>query len=210
MIERYLLKEMKDIFNDEHKFENFLKIEEAVIEAYVHLNIIPLEDYKNVVSKAHINLKRIQELEEITKHDVIAFTRSISEQLGEEKKWVHYSLTSIDVVDSAQSLTLHEANEYLVKDLEDFLETIKEKAMLYKNQPIIGRTHGIHAEVTSFGLKWALWYDELQRDYRRFLEERKNIEVIKLSGAVGNYANIPIEVEEFVATKLPPINSKNL
>lgn len=201
MIERYLLKEMKDIFNDEHKFENFLKIEEAVIEAYVHLNIIPLEDYKNVVSKAHINLKRIQELEEITKHDVIAFTRSISEQLGEEKKWVHYSLTSTDVVDSAQSLTLHEANEYLVKDLEDFLETLKEKAMLYKNQPIIGRTHGIHAEVTSFGLKWALWYDEIKRDYKRFLEERKNIEVIKLSGAVGNYANIPIEVEEFVATK---------
>ena len=110
MIDRYSSKLMKEIFSDEHKFNNFLKIEEAVVEAYVHLNVVPEEDYKKIVEKAYINLPRIQELEEITKHDVIAFTRSISEELGDEKKWIHYSLTSTDVVDSAQSLTLHEAN----------------------------------------------------------------------------------------------------
>lgn len=201
MIDRYCLKEMKDIFNEEHKFNNFLLIEKAVVEAYVNLNVIPASDFKKIEQNSHVDIKRILELEEITKHDVIAFTRSISEQLGDEKKWVHYSLTSSDVVDSAQSLTLHEANEYLIQDLNVLLNTLKKKALLYKNTPIMGRTHGIHAEVTSFGLKWALWYDELKRDLNRFIEERKNVEVIKLSGAVGNYANIPMEVEEFVAKK---------
>ena len=201
MIDRYSSKLMKEIFSDEHKFNNFLKIEEAVVEAYVHLNVVPEEDYKKIVEKAYINLPRIQELEEITKHDVIAFTRSISEELGDEKKWIHYSLTSTDVVDSAQSLTLHEANKYIEDDLNDLLDTLKEKALQYKNQPIIGRTHGIHAEITSFGLKYALWYDELNRAIKRFEEERRNVEVIKLSGAVGNYANIPMAVEEFVAKK---------
>ena len=201
MIDRYLTKEMKEIFSDFNKFNNFLKIEEAVVEAYVSLNVIPLKDFDLIVSKAKVNLDRINELEEITKHDVIAFTRSISEQLGDEKKWIHYSLTSTDVVDSAQSLILHEANNFLNDDILRLLETLKEKAIKYKNQPIIGRTHGMHAEVTSFGLKWALWYDELLRNYNRFKQERKNVEVIKLSGAVGNYANIPMEVEEFVAKK---------
>lgn len=201
MIDRYSSKEMKGIFSDLNKFNNFLRIEEAVMEAYVKLNVIPEEDYKLIVSKAHINLDRINELEEITKHDVIAFTRSLSEQLGEEKKWIHYSLTSTDVVDSAQSLILNSANDFINDDILRLLETLKEKAIKYKNQPIIGRTHGMHAEVTSFGLKWALWYDELLRNYNRFIEERKNVEVIKLSGAVGNYANIPMEVEEYVAKK---------
>ncbi len=201
MIDRYSSKEMKEIFSDENKFTNFLKIEEAVIEAYVHRHVIPQEDYEKIVKNAHINLQRINELEAITKHDVIAFTRSLSEQLQEEKKWIHYSLTSTDVVDSAQSLTLHQANEFIQKDIEELLETCKKQALKYKMQPIMGRTHGMHAEVTSFGLKWALWYDELHRDYVRFINERKNIEVIKLSGAVGNYANIPMEVEEYVASK---------
>lgn len=201
MIERYLLKEMKDIFSLKHKYENFLKIEKAVVEAYVNLDVIPNKDYQKIEEKAYINIDRILELEEITKHDVIAFTRSISEQLGDEKKWVHYSLTSTDVVDSAQSLILHEANKYIKEDIEEMLKTLKEKAYLYKMQPIMGRTHGIHAEVTSFGLKWALWYDELNRCYDRFIKEKENVEVIKLSGAVGNYANIPMEVEDFVAKK---------
>ena len=201
MIDRYCSKEMKYLFSDENKYNNFLKIEEAVLEAYVNLNVIPQEDYLKIVSKAHIDLKQIYEIENITKHDVIAFTRSISTQLQEEKKWFHYSLTSTDVVDSAQSLILNEANQYLKEDIEKLLKTCKEKALKYQNTPIMGRTHGIHAEVTSFGLKWALWYDELNRAYQRFLNERSNIEIIKLSGAVGNYANIPMEVEEFVANK---------
>ena len=201
MIDRYLTKEMKEIFSLENKYQNFLNIEKAVIEAYVSLNKIPESDFKAIDKKAYINLDRINELEEITKHDVIAFTRSISEQLGPEKKWFHYSLTSTDVVDSAQSLVLHEANNYLNQDITKLLNVLKDKALKYQKTPIIGRTHGMHAEVTSFGLKWLLYYDELNRCYHRFLDERKNVEVIKLSGAVGNYANIPMEVEEYVAKK---------
>lgn len=201
MIDRYCSPVMKKIFSDEHKFYHFLKIEEAVIEAYVRLGVIPEADYQKIVEKAYVDVQRIAELEEQTKHDVIAFTRSISEQLGEEKKWVHYSLTSTDVVDSAQSLTLHEANEILLTEIHRFLDLLKKKALQYKNVPIMGRTHGMHAEITSFGLKYVLWYDELLRDLKRFEEERKNVEVIKLSGAVGNYANIPLQIEEMVAAK---------
>lgn len=201
MIKRYSSKQFENIFSDQNRFNNYLLIEEAVVEAYSKLGLIPEEDYLNIVKKAHVDLKAIEEFEEVTKHDVIAFTRSISSQLGEEKKWFHYSLTSTDVVDSAQSLTLKSANEIILKDLNALMIVIKEKAYQYKDQPIMGRTHGMHAEITSFGLKWALWYDELTRCKERFLEERKRIEVIKLSGAVGNYANIPMEVEEYVAKK---------
>ena len=201
MIKRYSSKQFEDIFSDQNRFNNYLLIEEAVIEAYFKLGLVPEKDYLNIVKKAHVDLKSIEELEAITKHDVIAFTRSISLQLGEEKKWFHYSLTSTDVVDSAQSLTLKTANNQILKDLNALMMVTKEKAEQYKDQPIMGRTHGIHAEITSFGLKWALWYDELKRCRDRFLEERKRIEVIKLSGAVGNYANIPMEVEEYVARK---------
>ena len=201
MIKRYSSKQFEEIFSDQNRFNNYLLIEEAVIEAYFKLGLIPEEDYQNIVKKAHVDLKSIEELEAITKHDVIAFTRSISLQLGDEKKWFHYSLTSTDVVDSAQSLTLKTANDQILKDLDALMMVTKSKAEQYKDQPIMGRTHGMHAEITSFGLKWALWYDELTRCKERFLEERKRIEVIKLSGAVGNYANIPMEVEEYVARK---------
>ena len=201
MIKRYSSKEFEKIFSDENRFNNYLLIEEAVVEAYFKLGLVPEEDYLNIVKKVHIDLVKIEELESITKHDVIAFTRSISSQLGQEKKWFHYSLTSTDVVDSAQSLTLKAANERILEDLNNLIAITKEKAQKYKNQPIMGRTHGVHAEITSFGLKWALWFDELNRCKDRFIEERKRIEVIKLSGAVGNYANIPMEVEEYVARK---------
>ena len=201
MIDRYASKEFKRIFSDENRFDNYLLIEEAVIEAYFKLGLIPEEDYRKIVEKAHIDLKSIEEIEAITKHDIIAFTRSISLQLGEEKKWFHYSLTSTDVVDSAQSLTLKTANDIIYKDLNALLAVTKSMALKYKDQPMMGRTHGMHAEITCFGLKWALWYDELKRCKERFAEERKRVEVIKLSGAVGNFANIPLEVEEYVAKK---------
>lgn len=201
MIDRYFAKELKEIFSDEHKFNTFLKVEIAVIEAYNKLGLVPNEDLEKIKKKAHINLKRINELELITKHDVIAFTRSLSENLGEEKRWIHYSLTSTDVVDSSLSLIYHEANEYIKKAYDGLLKAVKDKALKYKYQPIIGRTHGMHAEVTSFGLKWALFYDELERNYKRFLNECSSLELIKLSGAVGNYANIPPFVEEYVKNK---------
>ena len=202
MIKRYSHKEFEQIFSDKNRFNNYLIIEEAVVEAYFKLGLIPEKDFKAIVKKAHVDLNAIEEIEAITKHDVIAFTRSISRQLGEEKKWFHYSLTSTDVVDSAQSLTLKAANSLLLEDLDNLIEVTRKMAKKYENQPIMGRTHGMHAEITSFGLKWALWFDELNRCKERFLAERKNIEVIKLSGAVGNYANIPMAVEEYVANKL--------
>ena len=201
MIKRYQHKEFEELFSDKHRFNNYLLIEEAVVEAYVKLGLVPEDDYKKIVEKAYVDVDAIEKLESITKHDVIAFTRSISNELGDEKKWIHYSLTSTDVVDSAQSLTLREANDYILKDIDALIDVVRKMAITYKEQPIMGRTHGMHAEITSFGLKWALWFDELQRSKARFLEERKRIEVIKLSGAVGNYANIPMEVEEFVAKK---------
>ena len=202
MIQRYSCREFEEIFSDKNRFNNYLIIEEAVVEAYFKLGLVPEKDYKAIIEKAHVDLKSIEEIEEITKHDVIAFTRSISKQLGEEKRWFHYSLTSTDVVDSAQSLTLKTANNLLLEDLDNLISITKVMMEKYKNQPIMGRTHGMHAEITSFGLKWALWFDELNRCRNRFVNERKNIEVIKLSGAVGNYANIPMEVEEYVAIKL--------
>ena len=202
MIKRYSHKEFEQIFSDENRFNNYLIIEEAVVEAYFKLGLIPKKDYEAIVKKAHVDLASIEEIEAITKHDVIAFTRSISLQLGEEKKWFHYSLTSTDVVDSAQSLALKAANSLLLEDLDNLIDVTRKMAKKYEKQPIMGRTHGMHAEITSFGLKWALWFDELNRCKERFLNERKNIEVIKLSGAVGNYANIPMAVEEYVAKKL--------
>ena len=148
MIKRYSSKQFEEIFSDQNRFNNYLLIEEAVIEAYFKLGLIPEEDYQNIVKKAHVDLKSIEELEAITKHDVIAFTRSISLQLGDEKKWFHYSLTSTDVVDSAQSLTLKTANDQILKDLDALMMVTKSKAEQYKDQPIMGRTHGMHAEIT--------------------------------------------------------------
>lgn len=201
MIDRYSSNEMKRIFSDEHKFEHFLEVEKSVVEAYHSLGTVSEEDLTKICNNARVDIDRINELELETKHDVIAFTRSLSEQLGNEKRWIHYSLTSTDVVDTAQSLTLREANDIIDKDIIKLLNTIKEKALTYKNQPIIGRTHGMHAEITSFGLKWALFYDELLRDYASFKEAREKIEIVKLSGAVGNYANIDPKIEEYVAKK---------
>lgn len=202
MIERYSLSKMKNVWTDENKFNNFLKVEIAATHAFSKLGVVPEEDYLKIKNNAKIDLARISELESITKHDVIAFTRSVSESLGEEKKWVHYGLTSTDVVDSAQGLVLKEANEILEYDIATLLNTLKAKALEYKNYPIMGRTHGMHAEITSFGLKYALWYDELLRDLTRFEEARRDVEACKLSGAVGNYITTSIDIEKLVSEEL--------
>lgn len=202
MIKRYTTPEMAAIWNDENKFSKFLLIEICNCEAYCKLNVIPEADYISIKKNANFCLERVNELEKITKHDVIAFTRAVSESLGAEKKWIHYSLTSTDVVDSAQALLIRDANNIIEEDIKLMLKILKEKAIQYRNTPCMGRTHGMHAEVTSFGLKWLLWYDELERDYKRFKEVRKEIEVIKISGAVGNYAEVDPFVEGFIANKL--------
>src|SRR5574344_413380 len=209
MIERYEVKEIADIFSLENRYDTFLEVELSVLKAYVQLGVVPEKDYLLIKEKAHVNVARINDLEVQTKHDVIAFTRSLSEELGDEKKWIHYNLTSTDVVDTSLSLQLKAANEIIISDIKDFRQTLVKKAIQYKFTPIIGRTHGIHGEVTSFGLKWALYIDELDRDLERLNNERKNVEVAKISGTVGNFANLPYEIEDLVATDLN-LNKANI
>lgn len=202
MIDRYSRSVMKNIWTDESKFQAFLDVEIACTHAFSKLNIVPVEDYLKIKNNAKFNVNRIREIENETKHDVIAFTRNVSESLGDEKKWVHYGLTSTDVVDTAYGLLYKKANDILLSDIDMLLNTLKEKALLYKDTPIIGRTHGMHAEITCFGLKYALWYDELLRNKNRFINARNDVEAAKLSGAVGNYITTSIEMEQMVACEL--------
>jgi len=202
LLERYSTLEMKELWSEEERYADFLKVELASLKALAELGIVPYDDYVKIRDNASFDVDKIKELEKVTKHDVIAFTRNVSMSLGEEKKWFHYGLTSTDVVDSAQSLQLKASNEIILQEYNAFLEALKTKALTYRYTPCIGRTHGMHAEVTSFGLKWALYYDEGMRILREFQEARKLIEVVKLSGAVGNFTVIPMEVESMVAKEL--------
>lgn len=202
MIARYRRDVVHKLFTDESKFQAYLEVELYTLEAWSELGIIPKEDVEKIREKASFSLDRINEIELETKHDVIAFTRSVSETLGEEKKWVHYGLTSTDVVDSAMGYLYKQANEIIEQDLLAFQAVLKKQALKYKNTPCIGRTHGIHADITSFGLKWALWYDELHRHIDRFRSVRQELEVGKISGAVGNFANTPPFVQDYVCSKL--------
>ena len=161
-----------------------------------------------------MNVERAQEIEQETRHDVVAFTRQVSETLGEERKWVHYGLTSTDVVDTALSYVIKQANDIIEKDLERFIEVLAQKAKDYKYTLMMGRTHGVHAEPTTFGVKMALWYTEMQRNLERFKRVREEIEVGKMSGAVGTFANIPPEIEAYVCEHLgidtAPVSTQTL
>lgn len=179
-----------------------LDVELATTFAFSQIGIVPKEDYEKMLKNATFEVDRILEIEKETHHDVIAFTKAVTENLQDEGKWLHYGLTSTDVVDTALALTLKNVNDILEDDLKTFLSVLKKQAIKYKMTPCMGRTHGMHAEVTSFGLKWALWYDEMMRNYMRWKAARKVIEVGKISGAVGNFANIPCRVEEIVCAKL--------
>ncbi len=202
MIDRYSREEMKQLWSDENRFNAWLKVEIFACEAWAKLGHIPFEDVKQISEKATFNIDRIHELEKETKHDVIAFTRAVSETLDEEKKWVHYGLTSTDVVDTAYGYIYKQVNEVLRKDIENFIEILRKKAIQYKHTVQMGRTHGIHAEITTFGMKLALWYEEMKRNLRRFNDAANDIEVGKISGAVGTHANIPIYVEKYVCDNL--------
>lgn len=201
MISRYNVKEIEEIFSLENRYKTFLEIELASLEAHVQLGIVPKEDYLKIKEKAHIDLDRINELEAIHKHDVIAFTRSIDEQLGEEKRWFHYGLTSTDVVDSALSINYAKAYEIIDKDIDALLETYREKAIEYKDLPCIARTHGMHAEITSFGLKFVRFYDELRRNKERLKKAKEELCLIKLEGSIGTFGFLDPRVETFVASK---------
>lgn len=202
MIERYRREVVQSLFTSKAKFDAFLLVELYSLEAWNEIGIIPKDDVDKIRENASFSVKRIEELELITKHDIVAFTRNVSEYLGNEKKWIHYGLTSTDVVDTANGYIYKQANDILLNDLKTFQEVLKDKAILYKDTPCIGRTHGVHADITSFGLKWALWYEELNRHIKRFNIVRKDIEVGKISGAVGNFANTPPSVQDYVCKKL--------
>jgi len=209
MIDRYSRPVMKKLWSDKQKFDTYLKIEVLNVEALNELNIVSDKELKLIKDNAKYSLRRVKELEQETKHDVIAFTRAISESLGEEKRFIHYGLTSTDVVDTAYGVLLKKANKLIKKDVIDFLSVLKEQAYKYKETFCIGRTHGIHADVTVFGLKFALWYDELSRNLKRFIRSSQEIEVGKISGAVGNYAFTNMEVEKYICKRLG-LNTVNI
>ena len=202
MIERYGRDVMREVWTEENKFRAYLKVELLAAEAWRELGVVPAEDVEKLNANATFNIDRIKEIELQTRHDIVAFTRTVSESLGEERKWVHYGLTSTDVVDTANGYLFKQANEILLKDIEEFIEMLKKQAIRFKKLPCIGRTHGIHADITSFGLKWVLWLAEMRRNLERFKAAARGVEVGKISGAVGNFANIPPFVQDYVCDKL--------
>lgn len=202
MIERYSRKAMRQIWTDENKFNAYLKVEVLSCRAWSELGVIPASDVDKIEANAKFDINRILEIEQQTKHDVVAFTRCVSESLGEERKWVHYGLTSTDVVDTANGYILKQANEIIRQDIVDFMKVLKTQAIKYKKIPCIGRTHGIHADITYFGLKWALWHEEMKRNLHRFDEACADVEAGKMSGAVGNFANIPPFIQDYVCKNL--------
>ena len=214
MLERYTRPEMGKIWSDENKYEAWLKVEIAATNAWSELGEVPKEDAAKIAQNASFTPERVAELEQVTHHDVVAFTRTVSESLGPEKKWVHFGLTSTDVVDTAQGYILKQADEIIRQDLHELKKTIAEKARKYKNTVEMGRTHGVQAEPTTFGLKLARWYAEINRDIERFEHAAKGVESGKISGAVGTFANVPPAVETSVLKQLgltqQPITSQVL
>lgn len=202
MIDRYTLPEMKAIWSLENKFKKWLEVEIAVCEVHAEDGTIPLEALNEIKEKASFSVQRIEEIEKITDHDLIAFTTNLAENIGEAARYVHYGLTSSDVVDTANALLLRESCDVLIDKVDKLLEVLKRRAFEFKNTPQIGRTHGIHAEPTSFGLTWALWYSEMQRNRRRLQAAKETISVGKISGAVGNFAHLSPDFERRVCEKL--------
>ena len=214
MIDRYSRKEMSDIWTEEKQFQSWLEVELAACRAWSRIGVIPEEDVDKLYEKATFDINRIKEIEQETRHDVVAFTRAVSESLGDEKKWVHYGLTSTDVVDTANGYRLKQANTVLRRGIKRLLEALASKAREHKFTMMMGRTHGVHAEPTTFGLKCALWYAEMKRNEERFDKASADVEFGKLSGAVGTFAHIPPEVEkitcELLELKPAPISTQTL
>ena len=202
MIERYSRKEMKSIWDDYNKYSLWLEIELAAAESMEKLRIIPKGVVKKVKSKAKINVKRILQIENKVKHDVIAFLTSITEKAGKEARYLHKGMTSSDVVDTCFNLQLKQSGEILLKDINQLLQSIKKQAIKHKYTLCIGRSHGIHAEPITFGLKMLSFYQEFIRNKKRLEDAVKEISTCAISGAVGTFANIDPKVESYVAKKL--------
>ncbi len=202
MIERYTLPEMGAIWSPENKFQKWLDVEIAVCEVHFEDGIIPADALREIKSKAAFTIERISEIEKTTDHDVIAFTTNLAENIGAAARFVHYGLTSSDVVDTANALLLKESCGILLQKVDALLEVLKRRAFEFKDTPQIGRTHGIHAEPTSFGMTFALWFAEMQRNKTRLERAKETVSVGKISGAVGAFAHLDPDVEERVCEKL--------
>ena len=202
MITRYTLPEMGALWTEQNKFQKWLEVELAVCEVHAEMGTIPREAVEQIRSRARFSVERINEIEKTTNHDVIAFTTNLAESIGEAARFVHYGLTSSDVVDTANALLLRDASDILLKKIDDLMEVLKRRAFEFKLTPQVGRTHGIHAEPTSFGLTFALWYDEMRRNRERLVHARESVAVGKISGAVGAFALLEPVVEEKVCARL--------
>jgi adenylosuccinate lyase len=202
MIERYTLPEMGAIWSQQNKFQKWLDVEIAVCEVHAEDGTIPREAVDEIKAKAAFTVERIAEIEKTTDHDVIAFTTNLAENIGEASRFVHYGLTSSDVVDTANAILLRESCDVLLAKIDAMLPVLKRRAYEFKDTPQIGRTHGIHAEPTSFGLVWALWYSEMQRNRERLERARAAVSVGKISGPVGAFSHLSPDVEERVCAKL--------
>lgn len=202
MIERYTNPEMGRIWTLQHEFEVMLEVEITACEAMAELGQIPVEAAKNIREKAQFNLERVKEIEKVTNHDIIAFLTNVAEYIGEDSKYIHKGLTSSDVKDTALGIMMKKSAELILEDLKNLRDVLKRQAKKYKHTVCIGRTHGIHAEPMTLGLKFALWYDEVCRDIERVEHAKKIVAVGKLSGAVGTYSNIDPRIEEITCKKL--------
>ena len=202
MIDRYTLPEMGALWSEETKFQKWLDVEIAVCEVHADMGTIPRDALEQIKSRAKFSVARINEIEKTTDHDVIAFTTNLAESIGDAARFVHYGLTSSDVVDTANALLLRDACDILLKKIDVLLGVLKRRALEFKDTPQVGRTHGIHAEPTSFGLTFALWFDEMRRNRERLRKARESVAVGKISGAVGAFAHLDPQVEEKVCERL--------
>ena len=201
MIERYSRPRMKRVWSDQNKFGKWLQVEVAACEAWAEIGVVP-QSALPAIRKAKLNMRRLNEILRETHHDITAFTRSVTEGMGDEARWIHFGLTSNDVWDTATSMQMVEAADLLLGDVDQLITVLAGMALKYKQTPMIGRTHGVHAEPTSFGLKLALWVEELRRNRKRLEQAREVIAVGKISGAVGTYATVDPRVEAIACTRL--------
>ena len=213
MIERYSRPRMKKVWSDENKFDKWLQVEIAACEAWAELGVVPTSALP-AIRKAKVDLKRMNQILKETHHDMTAFLGAVAEGLGEESRFIHFGMTSSDVMDTALSLQMVEASDILAEDIRDLTRVLSDMAIKYKHTPMIGRTHGVHAEPISFGLKLAIWVEEMGRNMKRLEEARAVIAVGKISGAVGTYATLTPEVEVKACARLgltpAPVSSQVL
>ncbi|HEY6614039.1 MAG TPA: adenylosuccinate lyase, partial [Vicinamibacterales bacterium] len=202
MIRRYTHPEMGRIWSDQRKYETWLQVEAAAAEAMSRAGIVPPDAARDIRERGAFDIARIEQIEEVTQHDVIAFTTAVAEHVGPSARWLHFGMTSSDVIDTAQAIQMREACDLLLRDLDALMGAVHARAMEHRRTPMIGRTHGVHAEPMTFGLKLALWYAELTRDVARLKRAREVIAVGKLSGAVGTFAHLPPSIESDVCRTL--------